>query len=290
MKNFGLKTNEIIILIIFAVGVVFFVLNYEAPIKALETDQSDLMAEVIPEDGIVLPVAWGDLGKKMISVGVIDQDKFESLYEGRGGLSGYEKKLLYGSSNSNIKIDRDNAGVVLNLFWALGLSNKNSVLEEGPMQDPRYEGAHRFASTGGWTLAKGNTMEHYSRYSFVTLTQEQQALVEEVSKNIYRPCCENSTYFPDCNHGMAMLGLLELMASQGVSEGDMYKIALQVNSYWFPETYITISKYFAKREVSWSEVDPKTVLSDDYSGALGYRQIKQKVEPVKLPSGGGCGV
>ena len=59
-------------------------------------------------------------------------------------------------------------------------------------------------------------MNHYSMHRFIVLTPEQQALVEKVSKGIYRPCCGNSVYFPDCNHGMAMLGLLELMASQGV--------------------------------------------------------------------------
>jgi hypothetical protein len=46
----------------------------------------------------------------------------------------------------------------------------------------------------------------------IPLTAEQQALVEEVAAEIYRPCCNNSTLFPDCNHGMAMLGFLELLA------------------------------------------------------------------------------
>ena len=98
------------------------------------------------------------------------------------------------------------------------------------MTDKQFGGADKFASTGGWSLSKGNAMDHYSRHNFVVLTQAQAELVERVSKNIYRPCCNNSTYFPDCNHGMAMLGLLELMASQNISEGQMYKIALSVNS------------------------------------------------------------
>ena len=101
------------------------------------------------------------------------------------------------------------------------------------MMDPRYGGANGFASTGGWTLSDGDSMNHYNMHSFVTLTEEQQALVERVSKNIYRPCCDNSTYFPDCNHGMAMLGLLELMTSTRVTEADMYKTALQVNTFGF---------------------------------------------------------
>jgi len=195
---------------------------------------------------------------------------------------------------------QENAGTILNLLWAFGLGNKNEILEKGPMvnYDGREAGspaealakAGNFASTGGWTLAKGNAMDHYSKHSFVTLTPDQQAMVERVAKNIYRPCCGNSTYFPDCNHGMAMLGLLELLASNGVSERDMYKIALQVNSYWFPDTYLTIAKYMELKGVPWNKVDPKEMLGADYSSGSGYRKILEQVAPVESKSAGGCGV
>lgn len=121
---------------------------------------------------------------------------------------------------------------MLNMFWAFGLANKNTILETGPMKDntPNY------ASTGGWTLAMGDAMDHYSQHPMLTLTPEQQALVEKTSKNIFRPCCGNSTYFPDCNHGMAMLGILELLASQGKSEQQLMSTAEAVNKIWFPPT------------------------------------------------------
>jgi len=183
----------------------------------------------------VFSLNWGSMGVKMIEAGVIDQVKFENLYRQRGGLSEADKKLLYGVDNKNLVINSENSGVMLNLLWAFGLANDNPILKNGPMMDPKYGGAGNFASTGGWTLAKGKAMGHYNMHSFVTLTREQQALVERVAKNIYRPCCDNSTYFPDCNHGMAMLGLLELMASQGASETEMYKVAEDVNALWFPE-------------------------------------------------------
>src|SRR3989344_1353776 len=97
------------------------------------------------------------------------------------------------------------AGYLLNLLWAFGLANKNPILEDASeMMNPGYGGAGNFASTGGWTVAKGNAMGHYNMYALVTLSPEQQALVDRVSRNIYRPCCGNSTHFPDCNHGMAM--------------------------------------------------------------------------------------
>src|SRR3989338_3332622 len=199
---------------------------------AVETQKSEIEEKVLPSEGVVLPVRWGDLGVKLVGTGVIDKNKFESLYAGRGGLP-EEKKLLEDVQIGQLKIMEENSGFLLNLFWALGLGTKNDILETGPMADPRYGGAGNFASTGGWTLTNGGAMNHYSRHPFIVLTPEQQTLVDKVSKGIYRPCCGNSTYFPDCNHGMAMLGLLELMASQGVSEQDMWKTALTVNSYWF---------------------------------------------------------
>ncbi len=253
-------------------------------------ESDSLLAEAVrPSDGMTLPVRWDDLGKQMVEAGVIDADKFESLYAGRGGL-GDEQELLSGAGNGNLTINAQNSGVVLNLLWAFGLANKNAILDEGPMQDPRYGGPGRFASTGGWTLARGNAMEHYSKHAFVTLTQGQQELVERVSREIYRPCCGNSTYFPDCNHGMAMLGLLELMASQGASEEEMYRVALQVNSYWFPDAYLTVAKYLRERGEDWNDMNPRTVLGSAYSSASGYKQVLTEVEQTQSRDAVGCGV
>ena len=247
--------------------------------------------EVSQQGGVELPVKWGDIGVRMTETGVIDKTKFENLYAGRGGLAESDKKLLTESNNGNLVINSKNSGVILNMLWAFGLGNKNPILENGPMMDKNYGGAGNFASTGGWTLAQGDAMSHYSMHAFITLTPEQQALVERVAKNIYRPCCGNSTYFPDCNHGMAMLGLLELMASQGVTEADMYKAALAVNSYWFPDTYETIKIYMKSKGVEWKDVDPQEILGANYSSGQGFAQIASQVaQPAQKRGSGGCGV
>lgn len=264
--------------------------NLEAKTAAAKSDRVDFEEKVAPEAGVVLPVVWGDLGRKMIETGVIDRDKFEEIYSGRGGLGDSDRKLLYGSENGKIFMNRENAGFLLNLLWGFGLANRNPVLEKGPMMDPAYGGADRFASTGGWTIARGNPMDHYSMHKFVSLTADQNDLVERVSRNIYRPCCGNSVYFPDCNHGMAMLGLLELMAAQGVSESDMYKFALAVNAYWFPDTYVTIARYFQMKGVAWDDVDPKTALGNGYSSAGGIQKISAEVGPEEGSGEGSCGV
>ena len=249
-----------------------------------------LEQRVLPEKGITLPVQWGDLGAQLVREGVIDADKFKALYDGRESFTDEYQTLLLGKSDGTITITKENAGYLLNLFWALGLAQKNPILDSGEMVNKEYGGAENFASTGGWTHAKGNVMDHYSAHTFFTLTSEQQALVDKVSRGIYRPCCGNSTYFPDCNHGMAMLGLLELMASQGVSEQDMWKAALAVNSYWFPDTYLTIATLKERQGTLWQNVDPREVLGAQYSSASGYQRVVTQVNPPESKGGGSCGV
>jgi len=247
--------------------------------------------EVTPSAGVILPVVWGDFGIQLIKSGAINVDKFKALYEQRGTFTDEEKSFLLGQNNGKLKITPENAGYFLNLFWALGLASNNPILDSGEMMNPKYGGARNFASTGGWTIAQGNPMDHYSKHSFFALTPDQQALVEKVSENIYRPCCGNSTHFPDCNHGMAMLGLLELMASQGVNEQDMYKTALTVNAYWFPDQYATIAQYFKQKKIEWKTVNPKTILSSDFSSAQGFARIAAQVtQPKQRQNGGDCGV
>lgn len=255
-----------------------------------EKESAGLEEKVLPSEGVTLPVSWGDLGAKLTSVGAIDADKFKSVYEQRGNFTDEYAKLLFGQNDDMLKITKENSSYLLNLFWALGLASKNEILENGEMTSPAYGGAGNFASTGGWTLAKGDAMDHYSKHKFFNLTSEQQVMVDKVSRGIYRPCCGNSTHFPDCNHGMAMLGLLQLMASQGVSEQEMWKTALQVNSYWFPETYMTLASYFERNGTPWDEVDPKLALGSNFSSSRGYQRILQEIEPVKLQGGGGCSV
>ena len=245
---------------------------------------------VIPSGGVLLPITWGDMGERMIAAGVIDVKKLELLYSSRGGMSPNMKNSLYGRDSETVTINRENANELLNLLWAFGLSNKNSILEHGPMMNPAYGAdAGRFASTGGWTLAVGGAMDHYSAHSFVSLPREQQEKVETVSKGIYRPCCGTPVYFPDCNHGMAMLGLLELLAAEDASEETMYDIALAVNAYWFPDTYMTLATYFEQNGTNWDSVRPRVALGTDYSSVEGYRRVLEKIAPVDAPQGGSCG-
>src|SRR3990167_1861215 len=225
-------------------------------------DIDSITENVLPRAGVTLPITWGDFGKQMIKDGVIDETKFRALFE--GGLTTNEEQMLTGNMDSPIVLNEQNSRYLLDLLWAFGLANKNDILDNGEMTDEQYGGAGNFASTGGWSLAKGAGIDHYSMHSYIVLDVKQQALVDKVSLGIFRPCCGNSTHFPDCNHGMAMLGLLELMAKNGVSQAEAYKIALQVNSIWFPQTYQDLAEYMQLKNI---EQVPQKMLGYDFSSA-----------------------
>ena len=115
-------------------------------------------------------------------------------------------------------------------------------------------------------------------------------MVYQIAEHIFRPCCGNHTAYPDCNHGMAVLGLLELMASQGASVKELYQAALTFNSYAFSSTYLTLAVYFEGQGTAWLRVDAATVLGLDYSSAQGAKRIAAQVGPIPgaPSSGGGC--
>ena len=251
-----------------------------------------VLPSVIPVS-VDLPITWGAIGQQLLETGVIDEDKLIQLYEARGGLSDTLKQLLYSADTQAVVMTKDNAQDLLNLFWAFGVANQSPVLSEGPMTDEQYGGdPSRFAATGGWTLRRGDIMEHYNQYAWVPLTPEQQVRVETVAKGIYRPCCNNSTYFPDCNHGMAMLGLLELLAANDLSEDEMYDIALGVNAYWFPSTYETIAQFIDQNNLAWDDVPAQQILGAELSSASGFANVKSSLAaPAAAPQGGGgCSV
>src|SRR3989344_6568778 len=99
------------------------------PIQADSSRQIPALEKsVLPETGVVLPIAWGDLGSRLVSAGVIDAVKLKSIYGEQGAFTDEYKKLLLGQNDEQLKITNENAGYLLNLFWALGLASKNEIL------------------------------------------------------------------------------------------------------------------------------------------------------------------
>lgn len=256
-----------------------------------ETINTDSLAKkVVPDKGFTVKLKWGDTGVKLVKAGGIDLEKFKEIYSDPQ----YAELLTYLTENKDqeITINKDNAYFWVNTLWALGLTQQSDVLTNGVMGTEYKDRIANFASTGGWTLGEKDAVDLYSSSAIIPLTHEEQDLVTKVSANIYRPCCGNPTSFPDCNHGMAILGLLELMASQGATEDEMYEASLAFNSYWFTSTYIDLAYYFqTEKGLTWDKVDPKEILSAEYSSAPGYQLIKKQIGniPGSPNAGASCG-
>lgn len=255
------------------------------------TPSAELLAEkVLPTAGYTVNIKWGDIGKKLVESGAIDLAKFQENYKDPQ----YQEvmKYLTETQDKGITITQENSYFWINTLWALGLVQKSDVLDKGVMGTQYKKEVGNFASTGGWTLGTKAATKLYSTTQIIPLTSEQNQMVMRIAENIYRPCCGNSTAFPDCNHGMAMLALIQLMVSQGQSESEIYKASLAFNSYWFGQTYMDLAYYFkTKQGLDWDKVDAKTVLGQQYSSAQGYQNIKKEIEgaPQQPKSGGGCG-
>jgi hypothetical protein len=151
-----------------------------------------------------------------------------------------------------------------------------------------------FASTGGWTLATKPITELYASLDLISLTAEQQKQVEEVAAAVYRPCCNNPTLFPDCNHGMAMLGLLELMASKGATSDEMFEAAKYVNAFWFPQQTLEAAIYLESNlDVDFTEADARLVVGNTISSSSGAAMMHQSLQDNGLlqqapGQGGSC--
>lgn len=255
-----------------------------------EKNLEHYISQVAPAEGYTVPLKWGDTGLKLVQSGGIDLEKYLKNYSDEQ----YQELLTYLTQNKEegITITQDNAYFWVNTLWALGLTQNSQVLDEGIMGTEYKDEIGNFASTGGWTLGKKNAVSLYSSSSIIPLTPEQQSLVTEVSRGIYRPCCGNPTSFPDCNHGMAILGLLELMASQGFTKEEMYDASLAFNSYWFTQTYADLAYYFdTVQNTSWDQIASQEILGTAYSSAMGYQKIKEQIGniPGAPVQGGSCG-
>lgn len=258
------------------------------PKKELNAEQ--LQQIVVPEGGYEVKIKWGDVGEKLVAAGGVDMNKYEDNYKGEQ----WKELLTYLTENKNegIRITPENAYFWVNTLWALGLTQESKVLTEGIMGTEYKDDLANFASTGGWTLGSKKAVDLYSSSRIIDLDENEQEMVKRISEGIYRPCCGNPTSFPDCNHGMAILGLIELMVDQGYSEQEIYKAALAFNSYWFPQTYMDLAYYFATEEnTDWNQVDARRALSAEFSSAPGYQKIKEQIGnvPGTQISGGGCG-
>lgn len=256
----------------------------------------EAVSRVLPETGFQSRIAFKDSIVDLAKHGVIDREKFLALYGTNGPLPGRLATILSEPSNRGILLTAENATDYVNLLWPVGLATRMAVNAESPLNgDSLFD----FASTGGWTLGREtNGGAYFNKLPIVRLTRKQEAQVLRMAKTTYRPCCNNSTFFQDCNHGSALLGLLQLGTSQGLGEDELYREALAFNSFWFPSYYVRTALFFKViKKTDWADADPRIVLGFDYSaGGPWQENVAASVEkiPDLIPpapgAGAGCGL
>lgn len=258
--------------------------------SAASLNADAIKSEIFPHQGFKTKVIPGDVIPRLVQSGAIDLEKFKQLYSQRGGLTEEQLNLLTKPSKQPLTMTPENMQFIINILWPLGIANKNPILDE----TSNYQGAGNLASTGGWDLGTKDTMQYFNKIELIKLTPQQQALAEKIAKTSYRPCCNNPTSFPDCNHGAALLALIELGASQGMSEDELYKMALQANTLWFPQQYLMTATLYASEGRKYFE-NAKEIMGKDYSSSTGwsnnvYKPMQQKGLLPKAEGGGSCGV
>jgi hypothetical protein len=255
--------------------------------------------QVNPPEGFTINARFGNIGYQLVEAGVINFEKFTALYARAGTPLTPDQLQIFDEAglNRQITINRDNAYFLLNLFWAFGLANENPILTEGKITTYGKARIGDFASTGGWTIADRPLEAIFAKSRLAPLNDQQQAMLLRVARNVYRPCCGNSTAFPDCNHGMALLGVLELLAANGASEDALYRAAKYFSAFWFPDQAYDVATYFmAVENRDFADIDPQIVVSRQYFSGPGWSQVKGWLEAnigptgQSTPQGGGCGV
>ena len=232
------------------------------------TPAPDIIEEVTPKAGVPTGIAFGDSIQRLIAAGVLDPEKFRA---GRTDLPQWVERVLTASSDDPIVFSEQTAPYLVDLLWPIGLANKAAFNAKSPLNTPSIPG---FASTGGWTLGRAeNGYAYFNSLEVVRMSNHEQAIVLDVATHAFRPCCDNSTLYQDCNHGSALLGLLELAASQGSTRSGLYGLALIANSYWFPDNYSKTALYFAHfHHAPWKAVPPELILGPDYSSLSGWEK------------------
>jgi hypothetical protein len=249
---------------------------------------SVLRSEPVPTGlDLVPPVA------KLIEAGAIDPGKFAAIYKYRNSIPEWVSLLLEGKQQQQELIfSVDNAAFNLNLLWPIGLATKAAFNDESPIGGDNLP---YFASTGGWTLGReDNGAAYFNKLETLSLSPEQSSLARRIAENVFRPCCGNSAFYQDCNHGSAMLGLIEMAASDGRSAESIMKLAKVANSLWYPRAYVETALYFdVVKDTSWEKVSADVILSSNYSSIGGWGQNVHAVlldqGLIKPPQGGGGG-
>jgi hypothetical protein len=275
MSHISVKTEHVLM---FFIITALLVVTYQigtvtgmAPAERVELQDVETIAlKVVPEAGFTTDVKWGNAVKNMVDTGVLDPEKLELVLTERYGqeIKPEWRRVLEGSDET-LEINSDNSVFMMYVLWAFAKHNNVSLIHESVF-------AENFQ---GYDIGMGKA--GYGDTVILELTAEQEELAKQIAQNSYRPCCGQSAANPDCSHGFAALGLIELMASQDFTEEEIYDAFIKFNSFWFPSTYIQNGLYFKIAEgKDWQDVDKKIVAGGQFSSVGGAQSVRSYLQEL----------
>lgn len=247
----------------------------EDPDGTLEGGWWDEAVETVyPDSGFRSRIVLNDAVVRLVAHDVIVPEKLEALMASGGGWPEGLETVLTTPLAEPIRLTRETARVWVNLLWPLGLANHLGINAESPIRGDNLFG---FASTGGWQLGREpNGGAYFDRFAILPLEDSQEARVRALADSIFRPCCNNSAFFQDCNHGSAMYGLIQLGVSQGLTDDELYQEARAFNAFWFPDAYIKTAIYLKLvAGVAWEDVPASVVVGPKFSAITPWRRKVQ---------------
>ncbi len=251
-------------------------------------------SSLFPSNGFKTQIVLGNVIPELVASGALNLSKVKALYG--NNLTQEELNLLTKPNYTYLTLTPQKANFLLLVLWPLGIANKNPILDN--FSANAGTDVANLASTGGWTLGTKDAMTYFDKLQLVNLTPEQQANVQYVAMHTYRPCCSNPTGFPDCNHGAALLALTELGASQGLNRTELFTLALDAQTLWFPTQYYytAIALHYSNSSNKGYWNNSQTVLGANYSTSSGwyqnvYKPLNQsRLLPPSRAGGASCGV
>lgn len=260
-------------------------------------NQAILYAQVTPQTGYTLPFKWGNSIKKLVGAGALNVSNLTIILNNyHQPLTFSEKEILNGTYTGYIQFNSTNTEFVQLVLWGLGINDNNTIITKGAIINasvpyansinnnatlrqrlnqnvtPYWVASRYFASTGGYgPIGK----LQLGMLNIISLSPSEQIIADYTAENSYRPCCDNPTAFPDCNHGAAALGLTELLASQGANKGQIFNAIRYFYQYQFPQQYTEIAAYFDSQGQNYSQVNSSKVMSYSFSSLSGYYAVHQ---------------
>lgn len=88
--------------------------------------------------------------------------------------------------------------------------------------------------------------------------------------------------FPDCNHGAAELALIEMMASQGFNESQMFVVLQEFLSEYFPQNMFEVGVVYASHGINFSSVPANMAVGRTLFSASGSQNVGSYIQRYGL--------